>query len=118
MSRLDRTQMSPLPPERTSRFLEGAQWRRTLVYAATAVAVVYVPVMAVRLAQPPAVDGAIRVEHVPGYRGMSNIDPDRISWDATTGQTFVEMNVGDGAVKRYRVEAHEGGWRVYNEGDT
>lgn len=118
MSRLDRTQMPPLPPEHTSRFLEGAQWRRALVYAVAAVAVIYASVMAVRLAQPPAVHDSIRVEHVPGYQGASKIDPAKVFSNPSTGETFIEMDTGNGVVKRYRVEAHEGEWRVRDEGNA
>ncbi len=116
MSRLDRTQMPPLPPGHRSRFFEGAQWRRALVYAATAVAIIYASVMAVRLAQPPPMDDAIRVENASGHQGASNVDPGKVFSDPATGESFIEMNVGDGVVKRYRVEPHEDGWRVHNEG--
>ena len=118
MSQLDRTQMPPLPPERRSRFFEGAQWRRMIVYAAAAAAVIYASVMAVRLAQPPVVHDLIRVEHTPGYEGAANVDPGKVFSDPATGEAFIEMNVGDGVVKRYRVEPHEDGWRVQNEGET
>ena len=118
MSRLDRMQMPPLPPEHRSRFFEGAQWRRTLVYAVTAAAIIYASFMAVRLAQPPAVRDFIRVEHPPGYQGASAIDPAKVFSNPSTGEAFIEMDTGNGVVKRYRVEPHEGGWRIHNEGET
>ncbi len=118
MSRLDMTQMPPLPPERRSRFFEGAQWRRTLIYAVAAVAVIYASVMAVRLAQPPVVHDFIRVEHTAGYRGASNIDSAKTFSNPSTGETFIEMDTGNGVVKRYRVEPHEDGWRIHNEGEA
>jgi len=105
------------PQERLSRLLGGARLRRLVVYAVAGVLVVYAATTAVRLARPPDPYGPIRVETVPGAPGGSGMEPTRVTYDARTGQTILEMTGDDGSVRRYRVDKEAGGWRVYDAGD-
>lgn len=105
----------PAPPVRSaSRLLEGAGLRRVLVYILAAVLILYAGLTAVRLAAPPDPYGPIRVETLPGYSGTPGAEPTKVTYDAATGHTVLEVTQPDGSVKRFRVTRQgEEGWRVY-----
>lgn len=107
--------MPPLPPERRSRFLEGAHLRRLVVYVITAVVVIYAAYTAVEWARPPDVVDRITVERLNGYYGRDSDSPTEVKIDPATGHTYVEVDTGEGAARRYRVERDDQGWRVYDD---
>ena len=105
------------PEERLSRLLGGARLRRLMVYAIAGVMVLYAATTAVRLARPPDPYGPIRIEALPGAPASSGMEPTKVTYDAKTGQTVLEVTGDDGSVRRYGVSQEGGDWRVYSVGD-
>lgn len=87
--------------------------RRALVYVIAAVLIIYAGLTAARLALPPDPYGPVRVESLPGYSGTSGAEPTKVTYDARSGHTFLELTEASGAIKRYRVGKETEGWRVY-----
>lgn len=108
--------MPPVPPQPAgSRLLLSALSRRILVYLITAVLTIFAALTAVRLAAPPDPYGPVRVETLPGYSPGVSPEPTRVTYDATTGQTMLEVTQPDGGVRRFRVEKEGTTWRVYED---
>lgn len=75
--------------------------------------IVYAGLMAVRFALPPDPYGPVRVESLPGYSAAAAAEPTKVTYDAASGHTYLEITETGGAVRRYRVTQDGDGWRVY-----
>ena len=98
-----------------SRLWQSARLRRAVVYVVATILIIYAGLTAVHLALPPDPYGPIRVETLPGYSGGAGAEPTKVTYDAKTGSTFLEVTEDNGSVKRYRIEKDTAGWRVYSD---
>ncbi len=93
----------PVPPEQ-SRLLYSARLRRWFVYGLAAMLVLVIAYLAAGFAMPPD-EFDIGVEAIPGV--SENAGVERVQVDPGSGDTFLDVRLQDGTLRRFRVTTGE-----------